>query len=137
MAQTLLNLGVKRAMVVCGDDGLDEITLTTTTQVCEVKDGKLNSCTINPRDYGLLLCKPDDLVGGDAKVNAGIARDILSGKKGPKRDVVLINAGACLFLTQKADTLRSGMDLAARMLDEGLAQKKMEQFVLATKEVLS
>lgn len=137
LAQTLVNLGIRRAMVVHGDDGLDEITLTTTTHVCEVCSGALKDYTLDPRDYGFELCRLEDLQGGDAKENAAIAMAVLSGETGPKRDVVLLNAGACLYLTGKAESLRGGMDLAAHMIDRRMAKRKLEEFVLATREVAS
>ena len=136
MAKTLMNLGVRRAMVVHGDDGLDEISLTTTTQVCEVNGGELRRFELDPRDYGLTLCAPKELVGGDAAVNAQIARDILAGGKGPKRDVVLLNAGACLYLAGKAESLADGVALAAQTIDSGKVKEKLEAFVRATNEAL-
>lgn len=134
MAKTLKNLGVRRAMVVHGNDGLDEISLTTTTQVCELNGDKLERYELNPRDYGFALCQPEDLVGGDAAVNARIARDILAGGAGPKRDVVLLNAGACLYMAGKADSISGGIALAAATIDSGMAKAKMEAFVRATND---
>ena len=134
LAQVLSNLGVKRAMVVYGNDGLDEITLSDTTTVCEVNDGKLYQYTLDPRELGLKLCAPFDLVGGDAAVNATIAQGILRGEKGPKRDIVLLNAAACLYLAGKADTLFDGFSLATEMIDSGKAYRQMESFVKATNE---
>jgi anthranilate phosphoribosyltransferase len=136
LANTLKNLGVKRAMVVHGNDGLDEISLTTTTKVCELNEGKLASYTIDPRDYGFSLCKAQDLVGGDAAQNAVIALDILAGARGPKRDVVLLNAGACLYMAGKANSMAGGVKLAAETIDNGAAKKKMEAFVQSTNEAL-
>lgn len=136
LAQVLLNLGVKRAMVVHGNDGLDEISLITTTTVCEVNGGQLSEFTLDPREFGFMLCAPDELVGGDAEENAAIARSILQGEKGPKRDVVLLNAAACLYMAGKADQLSDGIALAADMIDRGKAYEQMEAFVRATKEVV-
>ena len=135
LAQTLMNLGVKRAMVVHGDDGLDEISLTTTTQVYEASGGVLSNYVIDPRDYGLALCQPEDLVGGDAKENTAITQSILSGGKGPKRDVILLNAGACLYIAGKADSVAGGIKQAADIIDSGAALEKMHEFVRATNEV--
>ena len=132
LAQVLLNLGVKRAMVVYGNDGLDEITLAAPTTVCEVKDGTLNSYTLNPEEYGLSFCASEDLVGGDAAANAQIAHGILSGEKGPKRDVVLLNAAACLYLAGKAADIAGGITLAASLIDSGAALCKLNDFVAAT-----
>lgn len=132
LAKTLMNLGVKRALVVHGDDGLDEITLTATTQVYEIGDGRLTHYTLNPRDCGLALCAMDDIKGGDAAVNADIARSVLGGRTGPKRDIVLLNAGACLYIAGKADTIAEGVALAAQTIDSGTALAKLYEFVKAT-----
>jgi len=134
LAQVLANLGVRRAMVVYGNDGLDEITLGSTTTVCEVKDGQLRTYTLDPRDYGLALCEPGALVGGNAADNTVIAREILQGQKGPRRDVVLLNAAACLYLADKAKDLAEGIRLAAEMIDSGKACETMEAFIKATQE---
>lgn len=136
LAQTLKNLGVRRAMVVHGNDGLDEISLTTTTQVCEVNGGELRRFELDPRDYGFALCDPKDLVGGDAAVNAQIARGILAGGAGPKRDVVLLNAGACLYMAGKAGSLADGIALAAQTINSHKAADKLEAFVRATNEAV-
>jgi len=135
LAQVLANLGVRRAMVVCGDDGLDEITLTATTTVCEVRDGMLSDYMLDPREYGLKLCSPCDLLGGDAQENAMIGRRILRGDKAPKRDIVLLNAAACLYLAGKAENIAEGIALATRMIDGGEAERKLLAFVRATNEV--
>lgn len=135
LAQTLLNLGAKHAMVVRGEDGLDEITLSSLTWVYEIKDGQLSSFVLDPQEYGFALCKPCELVGGDAGENAGIARAVLGGEKGPKRDVVLLNAGACLYMANKAASIEEGVLLAAKTIDSGAALQKMEEFVRATIEV--
>jgi len=135
LAQVLSNLGVKRAMVVYGDDGLDEISLSATTTVCEVNHGELNNSVLDPREFGFALCTPDDLVGGDAVLNAKIARSILHGEKGPKRDIVLLNAAACLYLAGKVDKMADGITLAAELIDSGKAYEKMEQFIKSTNEV--
>ena len=129
LAQVLSNLGVKRAMVVYGNDGLDEISLSATTTVCEVNNGELKSYTIDPREFGFVLCKPEDLVGGGAPKNAEIALQILRGEKGPKRDIVLLNSAACLYLAGKAEGIEDGIKLASEMIDSGKAYAKMEAFV--------
>jgi len=134
LAQVLSNLGVKRGMVVCGNDGLDEISLSNTTTVCEVHDGELCTYTLDPREFGLEFCIPDDLVGGDVAKNAEIALTILQGDRGPKRDIVLLNASVCLYMAKKADTISDGITLAAEMIDSGKAYRKMEALARATKE---
>jgi anthranilate phosphoribosyltransferase len=121
-------------MVVHGDDGLDEITLCPTTTVCEVDNGHLNSFTLDPRDYGFSFCQAQDLVGGDGIENAAIARAVLQGKKGPRRDVVLLNSAVCLYMAGKEDNIQKSVDLAALMIDSGKAYDKLQEFVAATRE---
>jgi anthranilate phosphoribosyltransferase len=135
LAQVLSNLGVKRAMVVHGNDGLDEISLSATTTVCEVTDGELKCYTLDPQELGLTLCKLPELVGGGPEENAVIARNILNGELGPKRDIVLLNSGACLCLGGKAENLPDGVKLAADTIDSGKALAKMNEFVTATQNV--
>lgn len=109
LAHVLANLGVKRALVVYGSDGLDEISLSAPTRVCEVKDGAFTSYEITPEQFGLTRCSKDDLVGGTPAENAQITRDILAGKTGPKRDAVLMNAGAAIYMAGKAESIRPGL----------------------------
>lgn len=135
LAKALAGLGVHRAMVVRGNDGLDEITASTTTRVCEVRGGAFAGYTLDPRDFGIALCRPDELTGGDAARNAQIARAVLSGEKGAKRDVVLLNAAACLYLAGKAESMADGVALAGRVIDSGAAFAGMEAFVRLTNEV--
>ena len=134
LARVLANLGVRRAMVVHGTDGLDEISLTAPTQVCQVRDGQLTHGTLDPRELGFGLCDPADLVGGDAAANAVIARSILGGGQGAKRDIVLLNAGACLHLAGRAASFAEGVALAAAAIDSGAALRTLEAFVRATRE---
>lgn len=130
MARVLMNLGVKRGAVVYGEDKLDELSLSSTTKVCEFKDGWEKVYTVNPEDYGLTMCSKDDLKGGTAVENAQITKDILSGKlKGAKREVVLLNAGMALYVHGEADSLGDGIKLAAKLIDDGSAMKKLEEFV--------
>jgi len=131
LAQALKGLGVTRALVVHGDDGLDEITLTTTTQVCEIRNGELFRYPLEPRDCGLELCAMGDIMGGDASANADIAKAILGGENGPKRDIVLLNAGACLYIAGKVDTIAEGVALAAQIIDSGAAMQKLNALVHA------
>jgi anthranilate phosphoribosyltransferase len=135
LARVLANLGVRRAMVVRGDDGLDEITLTTTTSVCEVYNGELRQYKIDPRQLGFMYCKSEELVGGEAQENVRIALSILSGEKSQKCDIVLLNSAACLYLAGKAASLFDGVEQASMMIDRGLALKKMQEFVKTTNEV--
>lgn len=133
LARVLANLGVRRAMVVHGTDGLDEISLTAPTQVCEVRDGHLSHGTLDPRTLGFGLCDPTALVGGDAAANAAIARSILSGETGPRRDIVTLNAGACLYMAGRAQSFAEGAALAAAVIDSCAALHTMEAFVRATR----
>lgn len=135
LARVLSNLGVRRAMVVHGDDGLDEISLSSTTSVCEVVDGELRQYTLDPRRLGLSFCRPEELVGGEAADNAAIALEVLGGGKGPRRDIVLLNTAACLYLAGKAVTLMDGIEQASMIIDRGLALQKLRDFVKATHEV--
>lgn len=129
LAKVLLKLGVKRAMVVYGEDKLDEISLSSPTKVCELRDGMMKSYEIRPEELGLTRCAKDDLVGGSPEENANITRRILQGEKGPKRDAVLLNAGACFYLVQDGVTLKEGIKLAAKQIDSGMALKKLEQLI--------
>ncbi|HHW46702.1 MAG TPA: anthranilate phosphoribosyltransferase [Clostridiales bacterium] len=132
LARVLCNLGVKKAMVVHGHDGLDEISLTTSTTVCEVNDGNLNSFFLDPRQLGFEYCKPEDLTGGDPQQNAEIARRVLSGEKGPKRDVVLLNSAVCLYMFYDHLTLRDCVRLASEIIDSGRALEQLNKFVELT-----
>jgi anthranilate phosphoribosyltransferase len=134
LASVLGNLGVKRAMVVHGHDGLDEITLTGTSTICEVADGKLNSYFISPEQFGLTRCDLSELIGGTPEINAGIAKRILSGEKGPKRDTVVLNAACCLYMGKNDITMRECVRLAQELIDSGKAMHTMETFVRATNE---
>ena len=121
LARVLVSLGVKRGMVVYGQDKLDEISMSSPTTVCEINDGWYKSYTIKPSDFGLQMCKKEDLVGGTPDENAEITKDILKGVKGPKRDAVLMNAGAALYIGGKADSIKAGVELAAELIDSGKA----------------
>ena len=129
LAQVLVNLGVKRGMVVYGTDKLDEISLSAPTKVCEIKDGWYRTTQICPEDFGLERCTKDDLKGGSPEENAQITRAILKGGKGPKRDAVLMNAGAALYLGGKADSMAEGIKLAAELIDSGKAYETLEKLI--------
>ena len=121
MAQVLRGLGVERAMVVHGLDGLDEITLTTNTQVSELRDGQVKTYFLDPRDYGFAYVKPELLRGGDSEENAAIILRVLRGEAGPARDVVVLNAAAALLVGKHADTMAQGVRQAQVVLDSGQA----------------
>ncbi|GAB6180869.1 anthranilate phosphoribosyltransferase [Desulfotomaculum defluvii] len=135
LARVLLNLGVKRAMVVHGHDGLDEVTLCSTTTVCEVNAGRLNSFFLDPEQLGFQRCQPEELVGGNPAENAQIALDILNGQRGPKRDIVLLNSALCLYMYHSHTTLRECVRLAAEMIDNGKAKAQLEKFITLSNEV--
>lgn len=132
LAQVLLKLGVKRAMVVHGQDGLDEISLSAPTTCCELRNGKITSYVIDPEQYGLKKCKKEDLVGGDPKVNADIALAILEGEKGAKRDAVLLNSAAAIYVARDDVTMQEAVKLAADIIDSGKAKKQLQAFINAT-----
>lgn len=134
IANVLLKLGRERALVVHGDDGLDEITTTTTTTVSEVRDGEVIEYKINPLDLGINLAQPEDLEGGDCKENAEIILDIFKGVKGPKRDIVVINSAAALYVGKKVDNLKDGVRLAEDLLDKGLVMDKLRELIEYSKE---
>ena len=134
LAKVLMELGVKRGMVVYGMDKLDEISLSAPTKVCEIKDGSLHTYEITPEDFGLSRCKKEDLAGGDPKENAAITLSILKGEKGAKRDAVLLNAGAALYIGEKAKSMQEGINLAARLIDSKKALKVLEDFIKVSNE---
>lgn len=129
LAQVLVDLGVKRGMVVYGMDRLDEISLSAPTKVCEIRDGWFKSSIITPEDFGFERCTKDDLKGGTPAENAAITRAILGGEKGHKRNAVLMNAGASLYIGGKADSMRDGIALAADIIDSGKALVTLEKFI--------
>ena len=129
LAQVLINLGVKRGMVVYGQDKLDEISMSAPTKICEIKDGWFKTYTVTPEKFGFARCTKADLRGGTPAENAQITRDILSGATGPMRNAVLMNAGAALYLYGKADSLKSGIALAAELIDSGAALKTLEKVI--------
>ena len=133
MAQVLSSLGVKRGMVVYGQDKLDEVSISAPTSVCEFKDGWYKTYTIQPEDFGLTRGTKQDIEGGEPEYNAQLSRAILSGElTGPKRDVVLLNAACGLYVAGKAECIQDGIALAAELIDTGKALEKLEEFVAAS-----
>ena len=126
LANVLKNLNSEHVMVVHGEDGLDEITLTGKTSVSELKDGEIKNYAIHPEDFGLESSGAQAIKGGDASENAKIALDILSGEKGASRDIVLLNAGAVCYVAGLADSLEAGIGLARESIDSGKAMEKVE-----------
>lgn len=129
LAQVLVNLGVRRGMVVYGTDKLDEISMSSPTKVCEIRDGWFRSYAIAPEDFGFECCGKEELKGGTPSENAGITREILNGAKGPKRNAVLLNAGAALYIGGKADSMEAGVKLAAELIDSGKAMETLEKLI--------
>ena len=130
LAQVLMDLGVTHGMVIYGQDCLDEISISAPTSVCEFKDGWFKRYTLKPEDFGLTRGKKEDIVGGTPQENAAITRAILSGKEqGPKRDIVLMNAGAAIYLGGQAATIAEGIEKARALIENGAGLKKVEEFV--------
>ena len=129
LAQVLINLGVKRGMVVYGQDKLDEISLSSPTTVCEIRDGWFKSYTITPEEFCFERCTKDDLKGGTPQENAEITLAILNGEKGHKRNAVLMNAGASLYIGGKADSMKEGVALAAEIIDSGKALETLKKLI--------
>jgi len=129
LARVLSNLGLKKAMVVHGHDGLDELSLTTSSTICEVNNGYLNSFFLDPRQFGFEYCTPEDLTEGCPQENAEIAIAILKGEKGPKRDMVLLNSAVCLYMFYDNLTLRECVRMAAEIIDSGRASEQLNRFV--------
>ena len=129
MAGALKSLGLRHALVVHGEDGLDEITIISKTHVCELKNGIIERYTICPEDFGLVRAEADSIKGGCAADNAVILRGVLGGESGPRRDIVLLNAAAALLAGEMVCSLSEGVTLAGRTLDSGKALEKLEQLI--------
>ena len=130
LAQVMAKLGVRRGMVVFGQDKLDEISMSAPTSVCEIRDGWFQSYELTPEQFGYERCEKDALTGGTPQENAAITRAILAGKEqGPKRQAVCLNAGASLYITGKAETIEAGVRMAEHLIDSGAAMNKLEEFI--------
>ena len=130
LAKVMMSLGVKRGMVVYGTDNLDEISVSAPTTICEFRDGYYRDLLIRPEDFGLKTALKEEVTGGTPEENAQTTRDILNGKiTGAKRDIVLMNAGAGLFIAGKADSMAAGVKFAAELIDSGAASKKIDEFI--------
>jgi anthranilate phosphoribosyltransferase len=132
LAEALSMLGLHRALVVHGSDGLDEITVTGPTRVAEVREGTVRTYEVTPEEFGIKRARIEDLAGGDATANAAIIREILSGKKSPRRDVVLLNTAAALVAAGKAERISDGVAPAAQSIDSGAARARLEDLVRFT-----
>ena len=129
LARVLANLGVKSAMVVYGEDGLDEISMSAPTYICEVKNGVLNSYVITPEQFGFKRCEKSDLKGGEPGENADILRSVLSGVKGAKRDATILNAAAALYISGKYESIDTAVKIAENVIDSGKAMDKLNDFI--------
>jgi anthranilate phosphoribosyltransferase len=132
LAEALSMLGLHRALVVHGLDGLDEITITGPTRIAEVREGNIRSYEVTPEEFGMKRARLEDISGGDADSNAAVIREILAGTKSPRRDVVLLNAAAALVAAGRADHLANAVPLAQRSIDSGAATAKLEALVQFT-----
>lgn len=131
VAHVLQKLGVERALVVHGEDGLDEITTTGFTYVSELKDGTVFDYKIYPEDFNIKKASAKDIIGGTARDNANIILDILNGAKGPKRDIVVINTAAALYIGKKCASISAGVILAQELIDSGAGLRKLEELRLS------
>lgn len=134
MSKALANLGVQRGMVVYGKDGLDEISVSAPTAVCEIQDGQLTTYEITPEEFGLERCQKEDLAGGTAEDNAQITKAILSGEKGPKRNAVLLNSAAAIHIARPFISIKEAIKMAEELIDSGKAMEQLEAFVKLTNE---
>lgn len=133
IANAMMNMGVERALVVSGNDNMDEITLTGATTISEIKDNTVNTYTVTPEQFGFKTVELKELQGGDGKVNAQITKDILSGKeKGAKRNIVLLNAGATLYAGGMCSSIEEGIKLAEKTIDSGKAASIIDALVEAS-----
>lgn len=135
IARVLQNLGVEHALVVHGMDGLDEITITRETKVTELKNNSINTYTITPEDFNLSRGEVRDIVGGNAEDNANIIKELFKGDKSKKRDILLLNSGAALYLGKKANSINEGIEMAKEIIDSGLAERKMNDYIEYTRRL--
>ncbi len=136
LAQVLSNLGVQHALVVCGKDGLDEISSFGETRITELYAGRIRTYTVTPETYGIKRCTLQSLLGGDAVENARLIRALFEGQKGPKLDFLLMNCGAALYAANRVPSIHEGIALAARLVESGAAKEKLDAFVAYTRRFL-
>lgn len=132
LAQVLISLGIRRGMVVYGQDRLDEISMSAPTTVCEIRDGWFRTSVITPEEFGFTRCTKEDMKGGTPEENAEITLSVLNGEKGAKRDAVLLNAGAALYIGEKAESIKEGIILAAEIIDSGKALTTLRRLIEAS-----
>lgn len=135
VAESLRELGLKRALVVASEDGLDEISVCAPTYVTELNNGQITSYVIEPKQIGLSQHQLSELAGGDAAGNAEIIKAVFAGEKGARRDIILANAGAALYLSEQANSIAEGVKVAAKAIDSGLALQKLHALVTCTGEL--
>lgn len=135
IAMVIHNLGVKNAMVVYGQDKLDEISISAPTTVCEIKEGKFSQYTLNPEDYGFKFASKSSITGGSSSLNAQIALNILNGEKSPKRDAIVLNSAAGLYISGKVSNLEKGINMAEKLIDSGKAKEKLDNFVYMSNNI--
>lgn len=129
LAQVLISLGIRRGMVVYGQDRLDEISMSAPTTVCEIRDGWFRTSVITPEEFGFTRCTKEDMKGGTPEENAEITLSVLNGEKGAKRDAVLLNAGAALYIGEKAESIKEGIILATEIIDSGKALTTLRRLI--------
>jgi anthranilate phosphoribosyltransferase len=134
MAQVLKNLGTQEAFVVCGEGTFDEISICGPTKVSHLKDGAIRTFEMTPEEYGLKSAKPDEITGGSAEMNAQIIREILDGKEGPRRDMVLLNAGAAFVAAGLEGNFEGGIKRAGEAIDSGQAKDKLQALISFTQD---
>lgn len=134
LAKVLSNLGVKRALVVHGKDGLDEVSICDDSVICEVDNGKFSSYVLNPEDFGFQKCRPEDLTGGGPKENAEIALAVLNGNPGPKKDIVILNAAMSIYLGKDGSTIKDCIEIARETLESGKAKAQLEHLIAETNQ---
>ncbi len=136
LAKVISNLGVENVLVVHGDDGLDEASVTSSTMISEARNGRINNYKINPEDFGMKKCKLCDIQGGDAKDNARIIKDIFSGKEdGAKKDIVVLNSALAFYTFKKTASIKEGIFLAENLIKSGMVLDKLNKYILITNEV--
>lgn len=136
MAQVLFNLGTSHALVVCGKDGLDEISICNETKITELKNGKIASYIVSPEDFGIKRSTPEALLGGDAAENASLIRELFEGRSGAKLDFLLLNSGAALYAANQTASIQEGIALAANLIESGAVKEKLDAFVTYTRRFI-
>ncbi len=135
LANVLKNLGSQHALVVHGLDGIDEISISDKTKVSELKDNQIKTYYISPEDFGLKRSQRKEILGGDAKENAEIMKNLFHGEKGAKRDILLMNSGATLYVSKKANSIKHGITIAEELIDSGKVLKKMNEYIDYTRRL--